>query len=348
MELTKEVINKNKDNIEGLIGYSVIVSEIEDNITINPDITIESCKSLIEGLCKKALELVSDKYNSDKKLRGTCEDQMPFLIKTAFNEVYSNGLERDLHNSLYSIINGKVRTQRFLKKAQTELLKNGKKAIDKITAIRHNRGDISHGRIYPKIQESEIHLAKSIASITDGICSFMILEFAQQYAEKIALLGKLIYAEQGEYNEWLDKQNDKLTTKIDFSFLLFKSSNEKYEEIYYLDYLESIESKDDDENDTIISTEKVEKEIKNLTNTFNEKSFWTEEKLKALLEFVEAENLILETTKTVIEEFLFTDKEPFPDNVKATMAEKPNLLAFRAIKKELTDKIVEFAKYLNQ
>ncbi len=347
MQLTKEAIQENKENIEGLIGYTVVISEIEDNISINPDISIESCKSLIEGLCKKALELISDKYNSDKQLRGTCEDKMSVLIKTTFSEVYSNGLERDLHSSLYEIIKNKVRTQRLLKNAQTELLKNSKTVVDKITAIRHNRGDISHGRIYPKIQESEIHLAKSIASITDGICSFMILEFSRQYEEKIALSGKLIYSEQEEYNEWLDKQNDKLTTKIDFSKILFENSPEKYEEIYYLDYLESIEAKDDgSNNDTVIVSEKVEKEIENLTNTFDETTFWTEENLVKLSKFIQAENLIEVNTKKLIEDYLFTEKTPFPDDVKAGMVEKPSLLQFRKIKEELTQKIVAFAQSL--
>lgn len=351
MELTRDKIKERSGLISGLNSYSLIVAEIEDNLTTNPDIAIESCKSLIEGLCKKALELVSDKYNTDKQLRQNCEGKMSVLVKTAFEEVYSNGLEKDLHNSLYSIIKDKVRVQKLINAANIELLKNGKKAIDKITAIRHDRGDISHGRIYPKKQESEIHLAKSIKSITDGICSFMIHEFAIQYEVKQALSKRLNYNDLIEYNEWLDSQNDTLTTKIDFSRLLFDNSYEKYEEIYYLDYLENIElQKEEDEvsTATIEPSEKVEREIENLINTFNETTFWTVEKEAVLTTFTETENLINDKVKKVVEDYLFTDKKPLPNDVARTLITKPNLKNRKTVVSELTAKIIALSNQLNQ
>ena len=59
MELTKIAIQKHKQDIEGLDGYITVINKIEDNVSLNPDIAIEACKSLIEGLCKKALELLN-------------------------------------------------------------------------------------------------------------------------------------------------------------------------------------------------------------------------------------------------------------------------------------------------
>ncbi|MBF4983835.1 hypothetical protein FNJ87_05630, partial [Nonlabens mediterrranea] len=242
MELTKAKIEEFKDEIEGLTGYNLIVKEIEENLPKNPDISIESCKSLIEGLCKKSLELVSDKYNGDKQLRKSCEGNMSTLVKTAFEEVYRTAFEKDMHLSLYNIVKNKNRVDRLMASATLEMQKNAKKAVDKITAIRHDRGDISHGRIYPKPTESELHLAKSIQSITDGICSFMIHELAIQYEIKKEDDKKLVYKKEEEYNEWLDDQNDNLITKIDFSRLLFDNSYEKYEEIYYAEYQDYLDT----------------------------------------------------------------------------------------------------------
>jgi len=351
MILTKEKILANKDKINGLDGYSLIIAEIEDNLTTNPDISIESCKALIEGLCKKALETVSDKYNSNKQLRQNCEGKMSVLIKTAFEEVYSNGLEKELHNSLYNIIKNKVRVQKLIDSSKDELLENGKKAINKITAIRHDRGDISHGRIYPKPIESEIHLAKSIKSITDGICSFMIHEFSLQYQEKLELSRRLIYENSTEYNEWLDEQNDRLTTKIDFSRLLFDNNYEKYEEIYYLDYLESTQIQKDEEEDvseSIEPSEKVEREIENLINTFNETTFWTEERQVLLKAFATQEKLKEDRVKKVVEDYLFTDKIPLPDEVINTFVDKPSLKERKIKMPVLRKTIVTFANTLNQ
>jgi hypothetical protein len=50
MELTRTAIHKNQSLITGLDGYILLVDKIENNVTPNPDIAIESCRSLIEGL----------------------------------------------------------------------------------------------------------------------------------------------------------------------------------------------------------------------------------------------------------------------------------------------------------
>lgn len=346
MKLTRAKIEEYKDEIEGLNGYYLIVKEIEDNLPENPDICIESCKSLIEGLCKKTLELISDKYNGDKQLKKACEGNMSTLVKTAFNEVYTNSIDSDLHQSLYKIIQNKNRVDKLFSTAKVELQKNTKKAVDKITAIRHDRGDISHGRSYPKQIESELHSANSILSITDGICSFMIHELARQYQIKQEMSKMLMYKEEKEYNEWLDDQNDNLLTKIDFSRLLYDNNYEKYEEIYYAEYQDYLETLTTEEPEDTLDThveEKKPREIEALINTFQEEEFWTDARNQALTQFVEEHNLKLIETKDVIEAYLFTDKWPLPDTVIATLNEKPPLKERRNVSPMLTKQIVTFA-----
>ena len=328
MELTKAKIEEFKDEIEGLTGYNLIVKEIEENLPKNSDISIESCKSLIEGLCKKSLELISDKYNDDIQVRRNCEGKMTYLVRMAFDEVYRTGFERDLHMSLYKIIKNKDRIDSLIASATSEMQKNAKKAVDKITAIRHDRGDISHGRIYPKPTESELHLANSIKSITDGICSFMIHELAIQYEIKKEDDKKLVYKKEEEYNEWLDDQNDNLITKIDFSRLLFDNSYEKYEEIYYAEYQDYLDTLVDDDTDESADTqpvESVQREVENLINTFEEEEFWTAERLELLQGLTDDYKFKFEESKTAIEEYLFTDKDPLPDEAIGILQERPSL-----------------------
>lgn len=355
MKLTKAKIEEFEDEIEGLTGYYLIIDEIEDNLPENPDITIESCKSLIEGLSKKALELISDKYNSDKQLMKSCEGNMSILVKTAFDEVYKAAIEKDLHESLYNIIKNKNRVDKLLQSATVEIQKNTKKAVDKIAAIRHERGDISHGRIYPKKTESELQLANSILSITDGICSFMIHQLALQYRIKKEQDKRLIYKDELNYNEWLDKQNDNLLTKIDFSRLLYENNYEKYEEIYYIEYqdslssekLEELEGMDKEFTDTQ-PIEREKREVDNLVNTFQEKEFWTDKRIYALNEFSYKNDLNVEITKKVIGEFLFTEKHPLPNKVYETLNTKPSLKERKPIIEKLTTQIVNFSEELQQ
>ena len=177
LKLTREIINKLNQQIE-IDGYLLLISKIENNISENPDITIEACKSLIEGLSKKALNLFSKEYQSNKQLRKSCDNKLPTLVKTAFQEIYQTQLEVDLFDALYSLINDRVKTLKLLEKANLSYQRNITKTIDKIDAVRGNRGDISHGRIYPKRETSSIHFARSIISITDAICSYMLYEVA--------------------------------------------------------------------------------------------------------------------------------------------------------------------------
>lgn len=328
MKLTRAKIEEFKDDIDGLTGYFLIVDEIEDNLPENPDISIESCKSLIEGLCKKALELVSEKYKNDKKLRGSCEGYMSVLVRTAFEEVYISSFEKDLHESLYKIIQNKSRVIKLLDTAKVEMQKNTKKIVDKITAIRNMRGDISHGRIYPKESESELHSAKSILSITDGICSFMIHELAIKYQISKEQGKMLVYKDEIDYNEWLDEQNDNLLTKIDFSRLLFSSSYEKYEQIYYSEYQEYLDTLSNEEADEvldIVPVEKINREVESLINTFQEQEFWTPIRLERLKEFTDNYQFKFDEAKNVIEEYLFTGKDPLPDEAVSILIERPSL-----------------------
>lgn len=262
MELTKLAIQKHKQDIEGLDGYTTVINKIENNVSLNPDIAIEACKSLIEGLCKKALELLSDEYQTTKSIRKNCDNNFPFLVKQAFENIYRNKFEIDIHNALYKVIRSKVKIDKFINTSAEIIFENTKDAILKISVIRDNRGDICHGRIYPKKDESEVHLAKSIASITDGICSFMINEFSVQYLELDLSGKKLIYQDHINFNDWLDNKHNVLSVKVDFSKLLYQNAYDKYEEYYYSEYLEILEDETEEIIEEVVAEEKPIENIK--------------------------------------------------------------------------------------
>ena len=379
MELTKQSIQKHKQDIEGLDGYITVINKIENNVSVNPDIAIEACKSLIEGLCKKALELLSEEYQTKKNVRKDCDNSLPTLVKKAFENVYRNKFAVDFHNSLYELIRGKAKIDKFVKVNTDAIFKNAKDTIIKISVIRDDRGDISHGRIYPKKEESEIHLAKSISSITDGICSFMIYEFASQYVALDKKIEKLNFEDQRDFNEWLDTKYDIVSVKIDYSKILFKNAYEKYEELYYSEYLVSIEDEViEDVVDEIIIEEPIdiiepikkppvlseeetkalyEKhfnssqkpiEVVQLTNTFDEKIFWTENRIQELNKFAEANSFYVEGLKKIIENYIAFDDEPRRDVIAPIMKYPPSLGDRRTVLLVMLEEVMDFANDLKE
>jgi len=374
MELTKQSISNHSRLIPGIEGYLTLIDKIEENKSIHPDIAIETCKSLLEGLCLKGLSLLSDKYINSKSLRTKCKNDLKALTNTAFDEVYTDYVESQVHESLANMLIDISVTQKIKDNAKRKVRDQAIEAIAKVSAIRNERGDISHGRVYPKRQESSIALSKSICSITDGICSFMIEQIAEKYLLKLKTQDRLIYQDLTDFNDWLDEMHHVSSIKVDFSKILYENAYDKYEEYYYTEYIDLVETEEEPDEEAVSTIEEeevkevieeaieaetlteqpfaeetkkpIEKQIEKLVTDFDEKTFWTDAKNQALQEFAEAENLKSEELKEVVNEYLFSEKPPLRDDVAKTMNEKPKLSEFKTIVPSLTDRIMALANDL--
>jgi hypothetical protein len=373
MELTKQSILNHSRLIPGIEGYLILIDKIEKNKSIYPDIAIETCKSLLEGLCLKGLSLLSDKYINSKSLKTKCKNDLKILTNTAFDEVYTDYVESQVHESLANMLIDISVTQKIKDNAKRRVRKQAIEAIAKVSAIRNERGDISHGRDYPKVQESSIALSKSISSITDGICSFMIEQIAEKYLLKLKTQNRLIYHDLTDFNDWLDEMHHVSSIKVDFSKILYKNAYDKYEEYYYTEYIDLVETEEEPTKEAVSTIEEevkevieeaieaetlteqpvaeetekpIEKQVEKLVTDFDEENFWTEDKIQALQEFAEEENLKSEELKEVVNEYLFSEKPPLRDDVAKTMNERPKLSEFKTIVSSLTDRIMAFANDL--
>lgn len=374
MELTKQSISNHSRLIPGIEGYLTLIDKIEENKSIHPDIAIETCKSLLEGLCLKGLSLLSDKYINSKSLKTKCKNDLKILTNTAFDEVYTDYVESQVHESLANMLIDISVTQKIKDNAKRRVRKQAIEAIAKVSAIRNERGDISHGRDYPKVQESSIALSKSISSITDGICSFMIEQIAEKYLLKLKTQNRLIYHDLTDFNDWLDEMHHVSSIKVDFSKILYENAYDKYEEYYYTEYIDLVETEEEPDEEAVSTIEEeevkevieeaieaetlteqpvaeetekpIEKQVEKLVTDFDEENFWTEDKIQALQEFAEEENLKSEELKEVVNEYLFSEKPPLRDDVAKTMNERPKLSEFKTIVSSLTDRIMAFANDL--
>ncbi|WP_437371690.1 hypothetical protein [Maribacter litoralis] len=382
MKLTRQAISNTNTVIPGIEGYLTLVHKVENNVDVNPDIAIESCKSLIEGLCLKTLSLLSDKYKASKSVRVICKQNLNKLTAMAFDEVYSSFVERQVHESLATLVIDISVTNKIKNLAKRKVKEQAKEAVAKISALRNERGDISHGRDYPKNIESSINLAKSIQSITDGICSFMIEEIGLQFQTKNKDEKKLIYQELEDFNTWLDETHNILSIKVDYSKILYENAPDKYEEFYYSEYLETIDSgvvpineyvkhnlsiiiqalrenavkletkksqikdKEVDKKEPEVIVEVENSTLEYLVNKFNEDLFWTEKRSLMLSIFVADEKLKQDKFKELVNDILFTEKEPLRDDVRDVMIKPPALLESKKVLPELTAKILKLIEEL--
>lgn len=356
MERVKLLLHQHKHTYSDFEYYHLHIEKIENNKSKNPDIAIESCKSLIEGVSKSILNRLDITFDEKKESSGKNPRSVQWFFKKSLEKIAekSEDFEASFVTSSGQIINI-------------------------ISEIRTKRGDISHGKSAPKLVESSPEFAEMVSSMTDLIVSYTLKHFFQI---DLSPKGKLDYYTEVDksiiqYNVYLDEsQPDFPISTTSYSQLLYENDYDEYENRYFNEFKTSIEVSDElkerisyliETLTTIIKSkvtseehiDNIEKEepkvitevnnptIENLVKDFFADAFWTDEKNAELALFAEKEKLKEAELKQVINFYLDEQKEPFPDNIKKTMIERPSLLEFRKIKKELTNKIIEFAEYLN-
>jgi len=203
MQLVRTLISQNNDKYEHFSYYEGIIDVIEQKIQSHPDICIESCKALIEGVSKTIIKKL-DVTATDGELNKM--DVMP-LFKRAANKLaqYDKELELDFINRTASLI------QNF-------------------GQIRNERGDISHGRAAPKELFSSPQFSSLVARVTEAL-AFYVLEhfFRLQLPHEI----KIKYEDNSDFNKMLDTTNP--MGSLSFSKALFDQDNVSYCE-QLLDY----------------------------------------------------------------------------------------------------------------
>lgn len=168
-KLKKELKRIKKHRLE---YYGSLCDIVETHIEEKPDITIETCKSIIEGISKLTLHLLAQeplhKLNSDK---------FETLFKKAFKEIGA----RSGHEFDEDIVN------RF------------GAAVSYLGEIRNQHGDISHGKASLKEQISDAELAEMVIGITDSIGTYMLRKLDQLVSDH-----EIKYSENAEFNQYLD------------------------------------------------------------------------------------------------------------------------------------------------
>lgn len=199
MNLTQQLLDRLPSRFHDFDYYRVIVGKITENQIDNPDIAIESCKSLIEGVSK------SIRKHTDKSYRDSQRptEELGPLFKKAVNSLAHRGAN-----------------------VEEEFTKAAANLVIRLGSIRNERGDISHGKSAPKLVGSSVHFANLVILTTDGIVSFLLHEL---FVLDLSDFVPLEYDDNPEFNGVLDEQVP-LEGKVKYSRALFDQDLVSYEE----------------------------------------------------------------------------------------------------------------------
>ncbi|WP_161598249.1 type I restriction endonuclease subunit R, EcoR124 family [Maribacter flavus] len=353
MEKTRAMISANAEKHSHFEEYFKIIEIIEEHTLINPDVCIESCKALVEGISKTILI----NLDNTKTTENIDKDDLPKLFKDAMR-ILSDECE-DLDGDFAARFSA---------------------IIQVIGEIRNKRSDISHGRMAPKFIFSSSKLASTVVNMTDSMLEYILEHyFSLNHTSDSAL--DYASKKMKAYNDWLDESVEFPIKKARFSKLLFENDYDEYENRFRNEFSQDIEEELKEAVSSIVDSlfisatkreskikkkipvetkkeaavitaekektaEQEEKIIEKLVSDFDEDTFWSEAKNRALQEFAEAENLKSEELIEVVNEYLFSEKPPLRDDVAKTMNERPKLSEFKTVVPNLTEKIVAFANDL--
>lgn len=192
MEKLKQEIQRIKRH--RLEYYHSHLDLVAGYIDEKPDISIETCKALIEGISKLSLHLLNQ-----EPLDSHNDEKFQALVKRALVEL-----------------------QKGRGFSDAEACRRMSGFVHYIGEVRNEHCDIGHGRASLKEQINDAEFADLIVGITDNICTYMLRRL-DRLADKVTE-----YEDHPEFNDFLDEQNP-LPGKIRYSRALFDQEFETYE-----------------------------------------------------------------------------------------------------------------------
>jgi hypothetical protein len=197
MQSVKELIKKHAEQNIEFLYYIPIMEKAERNEVDHPDITIECCSALFQGISKSIVHRLDP--SCDKEAFE--DEKLPQQVKAAMRCLREND---DAFEDM------------FVRNCET-LARN-------IGTLRSARGDISHGRAVPKELQSDRSLARLVLNFSEALLRYILASFfaLQQQPET-----EIPYDANPDFNDFLDEQYN-LGGKPLYSLALYEQYREDY------------------------------------------------------------------------------------------------------------------------
>lgn len=179
--------------------YLKHAKEIKNHEESHPDIAIECCTSLLQGLSK-----------------SICYRLDPHLDRKSFE---SGKIEHQVKAAFKLIGNSSDVAEIALPQACSTLARLAGE-------LRNLRGDISHGKSVPKEMQSDASLAKLALDVTEALSRYMLCHLILLTAPELR------YSDNEDFNLLLDDEGQAVGS-TSFSMLMFRYDYDAY--VYQLD-----------------------------------------------------------------------------------------------------------------
>jgi hypothetical protein len=220
-------IKENIDQSPSFAPYQEAIGLIEQTVTSNPTLCVETCKSLVEGICKTILTNKNIPYAADISFQGLTRQTIESIINL------DDGFREDL----------------------AELGRRIASVAQKLAEIRNNNGFAGHGMdvLNPRLTETVSLFAYKI---TDTVAGFILNCYINNRA--VNTDHRIHYKDCFAFNEYFDDLNPMQVgvVRISASEALFNQDYEAYKESYF-DYLEDLKNNDEQADTEEINQQEI-------------------------------------------------------------------------------------------
>lgn len=197
MQTLREIIERHSEDNSEFRYYIAIIEKAERNEIDHPDITIECCASLFQGISKTIVKR---------------------LDPAAYGEEFENlALQRQVKMALRCLAAGDDAVEMGFPIAAENLVRV-------VGTLRNQRGDISHGRAVPKELQSDRSLARLVLNVAEPIMRYMLATYFALQPQRLLLPP---YADNEPFNAYLDELHP-LPGKPIYSRALYDQFPEDY------------------------------------------------------------------------------------------------------------------------
>ncbi|RZT58237.1 abortive infection Abi-like protein [Sphingomonas sp. BK036] len=215
-----KLIKENEQRFPECAKYYVpLIGKARRNLVKHPDISIETCKALLEGISKTVLIITKPEWDRQR------------IEKMTFAKLVTHAMQ-DLRD------NDDV--------VEDEFKSHVVSFSQSLATLRNHRSDISHGRGAPKAMESSRRFALLSFHTSEAIALYMLEAYFERRTAALVVLPDsddeqplpgglpdIEYEDNQEFNDELDSQFP-LDGKLIYSFALYR--------LYYEDYIIELEN----------------------------------------------------------------------------------------------------------
>ena len=327
MNQLKNIIEKHSNNFGHFEYYYLLIEKVEKNLQKNPDIAIECCKSLIEGICTTILVSLDNSLTQSKILKD-------YNLQKIFKEF-------------------KEKLAEYNEDFELNFVNGFNHSVKLIGEIRTKRGDVAHGKKAPKEQISSVEFASFISKLTSSL-----LVYSLEHFFTIEILQTIQYEDNPDFNDMLDESMPH--SLIIYSKALYEQDNDSY-----LEQLKTFESDKEELSDEEVEEEIPETEVeedipetkvkedipkteveeetflKDIVERYSGLSL-RENAEENLNKLCDEKELYMDEVLNVIDTYLFDKREPLSSSIIKVLKVKPKLLDRDEKVKEIKEKIFKF------